>query len=990
MSEKGRIGQTLLGGDAVERSADLARVVGVERRERPVEGTPEAEELIATVTGWFARPPRATCDCHLYKKPCITRLRMIQAWALMELGTERGCFGLVPTGHGKTLIGILAPLALRGCKEALLLVKPNLIGQLKKDYAHISQHFRVPSIRVHGPEPMRTQQPPGPDGSAPPLLHVLSYNMLSGADATVMLESMRPDFVISDEMQCLADPKSTRTRRFQRYMADADERGVDPRFACWSGTPTDDSLMNYWHLIITALRENAPLPIDKLEAEAWAGAIDPGTWPSPPGALSEPGVGFCAPGEHVQMGYFRRLVDTPGVISTDAPAADVELEVRDRTPHHECSPSCPCRASGEPRLPPGHEDHTGELIPGFLLRVMNDVRDTWLRPDGLQLYETAIEKWRCLHQLANGFYLRWEFVRGETDRQIETWVERRKDWNKSVRDVLEQNRPHMDSPYLCAVAAARFLAGHDDLPDAPAWDAWSWEPWAEVANTVDPITVPVRLCDFAARDAARWALDEGPPGIVWYDSVELGQWIAELSGLPLHDGGPTAGDRIDAEDGSRSIVASIRSHGTGRDGLQYKFARQLITQPFSSALGYEQCLDASTEILTNQGWLGIDADWSTAQAAAYAIEDGSIRWSAPARTERLLGVEQMYGISNPHLDIRVTAGHRMIASRGVAPSRSRGMSYQVPAFVTAEDMPALARLPLAGRQEARSVPLTDHEIMFLGLFMSDGSLSEANNAISIFQSERYPDIIRLIESTLDGCGFRYGHSVNTKPTAFGPRSPLHRWTISRGPPLSRSERHLRGWEALEPYVGKDLPPTLEDLDERQLRILIRGLWAGDGGKTAGTYSYDRYTPGTTLICTGRKVVADRVQALCVRRGMRCNVSLATQGSVWLMHISDDLTWTCRRQASDGRPVWGPVACDPNERVWCIGVETGAIVTRRNGKVAVVGNCFGRLARVGQVRDVVTDVYTHTKELVSGLETAVMRARYVERTTGMRQKLLAGW
>lgn len=587
LPKPGALGRSMLGGAPVERSQDLERVRALPRRERPIEGTPEAEELVDTVTSWFARPARDACDCATYKKPCIRRLRMIQAWALLEIGTERGLFGMIPVGHGKTLIGILAPLALPGCSNVLLLVKPNLIGQLKKDYAHISQHFRVPSIRIHGPEPMRCQQPPGPDGRDPPILHVMSYNLLSGADATTFLENLRPDFVLSDEMQCLADRKSTRTRRWQRYMADADLSGIDPRFACWSGTPTDDSILNYWHLIITALRENAPLPLDRTEAESWASAIDPSTWSAPPGALAEAGVGLCEPGEQIQEAYFRRLVDTPGVVSTDAPAADVDLEIRDRCPDPICSPACPCRVGREGPDGRGREEHTGAWMPAELLRIMNDVRRTWMRPDGMQLYETAIEKWRCLHQLANGFYLRWEFIHGETNDQIDTWVARKKEWNKEVRDILEQNRPHMDSPELCARAAARFAAGMVDAPDAPVWDAWSWEPWAEVADTVDPITVPVRVCDFAVRDAAKWAAD-GPPGIIWYDSVELGQWIAEVSGLPLHDGGPTAGERIDSEDGSRSIVASVRSHGTGRDGLQYKYARQLLTQPFSSSLGYEQ------------------------------------------------------------------------------------------------------------------------------------------------------------------------------------------------------------------------------------------------------------------------------------------------------------------------------------------------------------------------------------------------------------------
>lgn len=36
-----------------------------------------------------------------------------------------------------------------------------------------------------------------------------------------------------------------------------------------------------------------------------------------------------------------------------------------------------------------------------------------------------------------------------------------------------------------------------------------------------------------------------------------------------------------------------------------------------------------------------------------------------------------------------------------------------------------------------------------------------------------------------------------------------------------------------------------------------------------------------------------------------------------------------------------------ERVWCLTNEIGTLVTRRNGRVAIVGNCLGRVYRDGQ-------------------------------------------
>jgi hypothetical protein len=51
-----------------------------------------------------------------------------------------------------------------------------------------------------------------------------------------------------------------------------------------------------------------------------------------------------------------------------------------------------------------------------------------------------------------------------------------------------------------------------------------------------------------------------------------------------------AESRLRAEKGDRSIVASIKAHGTGRDGLQYIFSKNLVANPPSSGATWEQLL----------------------------------------------------------------------------------------------------------------------------------------------------------------------------------------------------------------------------------------------------------------------------------------------------------------------------------------------------------------------------------------------------------------
>lgn len=548
-----------ISGDSPRDTPDLRRVVELERRPRPVEGSPESEELIDTVTSWYSNGRAAGdgCECVVMQRPCITRLRTVQAWTLLELQTERGVLGSIGTGFGKSLLDILAPLAIPGSRLALLLVPSTLASQLAKQYRHAAQHFRVPSIRIHGANAWQCTAPPI-DGRPAPLLHVISYQMLSGSDWSTFIEHLDPDLIICDEVQCVAN-MSARTRRLLRHF----KQNGRTLFAGWSGTITDDSLMDYWRLAILALREKAPVPLAEDVALTWAAAIDPSGWPAPGGALEDE---LCRDDEHVQEGYHRRLVETAGIIVTAEASCDVELTIEER-------------------------DETALPVPDAIRRALDEVRRTRLRPDGDPLPDNFSLS-RCLRELACGFYLVWYFQRGESDELIARWRARRKAWFSEVRDQCDRNEARLDSQKLCALAAERHHTGYDG--ELPTFESDAWPDWRDVKDRVKPITRAVWLDRFVVEDAARFALDlRDGPGIVWYDSVCLGTEISRAANLPLHGGGVDAGDRMDAEliNGiTRSIVASIRSHATGREGLQYKYARQRVTQVPSSGEGWEQLL----------------------------------------------------------------------------------------------------------------------------------------------------------------------------------------------------------------------------------------------------------------------------------------------------------------------------------------------------------------------------------------------------------------
>lgn len=578
-------------GVAVMPSADLTRIAALPRRPRPSDAqakvlTDRVPDLMGPVIDGVQslRRHNTNCKCAaLFEeygmvdengkpRPCITDLRMIQSWALLEMRTQAGLLGLIGVGHGKTFLDLLSPWALPNCKTALLLVPPKLIDQLDRDYLFLNEHFHLPSITFHSKKGESRVRP------GRPTLHVLPYSILNRPEATSYIEQrIKPDVIIADEVHKLKNADTATTGRVLRYF----HAHPDCRFVGWSGSMTNKSIKDYAHLAALALRHGSPLPIHPDTVDDWARAIDPITAkdkngeyrdPAPPGALEALFDHVNYPGEHIRSAFKRRLCETPGVITTTSAAIAAALTITERTP-----PPIPTVAT---------------LYDKSVAQCLSDLRGKWLRPDGLT-YPDAMQRAAGALQISCGFFYRWRFplVKGKPQDPdlIAEWMICRKMWNAEVRKAIKSRKEHFDSECLARNAAERAW-GHRPITDRklPVWQSATYMAWQAIEHKVVHETEAVWIDDWLARDAAEWANTHR--GIVWYAMSAFGERVAQISNCNLHGGGTDAGTLIMREDGKRSIIASIASHGTGRDGLQYKYREQLIGNFPSSNEQCEQLL----------------------------------------------------------------------------------------------------------------------------------------------------------------------------------------------------------------------------------------------------------------------------------------------------------------------------------------------------------------------------------------------------------------
>ncbi len=589
-------------GPPIEDSNDLQRILRIPRRHLDIKD-PIASELW---TRYLRNPdpnapPPGQCDCVKRWGFCINHLRTAQGWALENAMDARGLFSALGVGDGKTGVDILACMAIPGIERAILIIPANLKAQfVTRDFPQWAAHFKVPSLAG-------IQWYAGR-----PVLHVITYNELSLPKNSDLLKRLRPQLVIADEAQNLADPFSARGGRFLRSFAE------EPAllFCSQSGSYTSKSIKQFAHFLALSFRDNSPLPLDPPVVDRWALALDAGDklnpYPADPGQLLQL-VGPQEEGienqqERARAAFARRLYDTLGCIATSDPDLPVGLEILERVP---------------------------PTMPEELKKAISNTIENEQRPDEEEL-QTPLEVSAVTKRLSAGFYYRWRFpsVKGgncadhpalvktcpacmdKRSEVIEKWRAARKKWRSEVRRKCKDQIEHLDSPNLVQHAAERWHLGYKfndsgtikEFPKFtrfnPRWredgsggprivfESEHWPLWNTLKGTVEHTQEAVWISDWLAKDAAQWAKEHN--GIIWYQHDAFAHAIQKQCkelGLdtPLYGGGLRASTDILKEKGDRAIIASVKAHGTGKN-LQHAFHKNLITNVFSDPRAWEQTI----------------------------------------------------------------------------------------------------------------------------------------------------------------------------------------------------------------------------------------------------------------------------------------------------------------------------------------------------------------------------------------------------------------
>lgn len=509
----------------VPKTAELIRVINLPRRKFDASNYPDASIL-------YSKGPCGKQECR-YCANGGPKLRVIQNALIIEAAQNSGAFAAIGVGGGKTIPSFLLHDALNA-QITVLLVPANLREKTFSDLPAIQAHFKIPA--VYRAEDW--DENPGRSG-----VYVLGYSEISQKGNSDLLERIKPDLIIADEVQNLKHKDSARTRRFLRFM-----RKHSCKFVAMTGSPITKSILDMSHLLELCLGKGSPVPVDYPTLVAMADAIDN---EGQPGAT---GVGaliyLMEEGESARDGFRRRFWETPGVIVTDEASCDLPIEIREF-----------------PVAPP-------QAITDSLQHL--DAKWAW---DGEE-YDKALDIARLQKQLTQGYFYRALWPNGIPDRE---YLDKRNAWHRAVRARLtHQNRVGQDSPALL-----------EALAESGKWTPVEWADWLTVRDRPEPPREPIEVSRWLVDLAHRWLHNLGAPGIIWVSSPVVGAWLQE-SGIPYYgEGQDEELNKLAAEclDGGRTITpiaCSIQAHGTGKN-LQ-AWSHNLVLYPPSQGALWEQLI----------------------------------------------------------------------------------------------------------------------------------------------------------------------------------------------------------------------------------------------------------------------------------------------------------------------------------------------------------------------------------------------------------------
>jgi superfamily II DNA or RNA helicase len=354
------------------------------------------------------------------------------------------------------------------------------------------------------------------------------------------------------------------------------------------------------------------------------------------------------------------------------------------------------------------------------------------------------------------------------------------------------------------------------------------------------------------------------------------------------------------------------------------------------------CYSEDTMVLTENGWK-LHADWNGEKIAVYDPTSREIRLEKPLNFVQMHYKGPMVNIVSDTTDIFVTPNHRMLIRwnnkaewRVLEAQKLVGKTYwqmKVSDLWQGEPLGTDTLVIPQFRNKygyTRTVDLNLNDLMTLiGYYLTEGSTNKFTTRIHQSAASRHLQEIKTLFSSLN---LQVRETI-TQRTRFGKTDSLVSFEI---PGVG-----FRDWTVttcgLGAY-GKHIPPRIKNLPVAQLRPLFEAMMNGDGSWNPSGRSGVYYTVSKQLAYDFAEVALKLGYAIKIGTQAETN---PTSKADFLYKVNIVQRTTRCINAHHRTSYAKEVNYDGN--IFCFQTSTGFYVTMRNGKPAIQGNTFVKLA-----------------------------------------------
>lgn len=372
-------------------------------------------------------------------------------------------------------------------------------------------------------------------------------------------------------------------------------------------------------------------------------------------------------------------------------------------------------------------------------------------------------------------------------------------------------------------------------------------------------------------------------------------YAGQYRDAPQADGDPQAGCYFRAIRSDGRLHPQVNS--VGQKGTRFS------TKP--------NCFDALTEVLTDRGWkLFPEAVQRSTELlfAQYDPETEHIDFTKATETHEYTS-STLLNVQSAYVNIRATPDHRVLLREynpNICPRKAE--------VVRLDELPLHRRFVHAGKYAFGPQSLVGTNfIRLLVACQADGSWQNNGLDFDFKKKGKYERLRKLLmDNEIDNYSFR------ERPEAL-----KHRYQVR----ILKSvfTARILHWIGITKTWGS----WLLQLSREEASAFLDEIKYWDGRRI------QRQTKAYFYYYSKIKENADWVQITALLLGFRAHVLWA--GSCWRTAVSESKAYSTGRVSKE-------VVAGSNFNVYCISVPKGFILTRREGKAVIIGNCQNQRVR----------------------------------------------